>query len=147
MPLNAWWTGAELEYGIDDSGAKVLIVDAERYERIAEHLPALPDVERMSSSRGRRARWRARRRWRTSSARPATWADLPDIDLPARRDRQPDDDATIFYTSGTTGNPKGALGTHRNFMTNIMSGGYVAARTLLLRRGEAIPDPTPAASG
>src|SRR5262249_44860409 len=36
-PLNAWWTGAELEYGLSNSGAKVAIVDVERYERIAPH--------------------------------------------------------------------------------------------------------------
>ena len=29
----------------------------------------------------------------------------------------PDDDATILYTSGTTGKPKGALGTHRNMLS------------------------------
>ncbi len=39
----------------------------------------------------------------------------PAIDLAA------DDVATMFYTSGTTGHPKGALGTHRNAITNIMN--------------------------
>src|SRR5580704_4080892 len=34
-PLNAWWTGPELEYGLVDSGSKICIVDAERLERIA----------------------------------------------------------------------------------------------------------------
>jgi long-chain acyl-CoA synthetase len=37
-PLNAWWTGPELEYGLNDAGAKVAIVDAERYERLAAHV-------------------------------------------------------------------------------------------------------------
>src|SRR5687768_15997353 len=30
-PLNAWWTGPELEYGLTDSGTKVAVMDAERY--------------------------------------------------------------------------------------------------------------------
>ena len=35
VPLNAWWTGAELAYGLEDSGATVLIADGERWDRIA----------------------------------------------------------------------------------------------------------------
>src|SRR5690606_1016467 len=50
-PLNAWWTGPELEYGVTDSGAKVLIVDAERYERMTEHLPNCPSLVRVYVSR------------------------------------------------------------------------------------------------
>ena len=38
VPLNAWWTGAELEYGLADSGAKVLIVDDERHARLRRAL-------------------------------------------------------------------------------------------------------------
>src|SRR5438094_6148388 len=34
VPLNAWWTKPELEYGLDDSGSKVVFVDGERYERL-----------------------------------------------------------------------------------------------------------------
>ncbi len=41
----------------------------------------------------------------------------------------PDDEATIFYTSGTTGNPKGALGTHRN-MTQQHHVGRLQRRAL-----------------
>jgi long-chain acyl-CoA synthetase len=46
--------------------------------------------------------------------------ELPDIELPDV-DVGPEDDATIFYTSGTTGHPKGAVGTHRNATTNLMN--------------------------
>ena len=41
VPLNAWWTGDELEYGLRDSGSTVLFADLERYERAAPHLPSL----------------------------------------------------------------------------------------------------------
>jgi acyl-CoA synthetase (AMP-forming)/AMP-acid ligase II len=51
-----------------------------------------------------------------------TEADLPAISV------GPEDDATIFYTSGTTGRPKVALGTHRNICTNPMSLAYVNVR-------------------
>ena len=50
-PLNAWWTGPELEYGLVDSGTKVAFVDAERLERIAEHLVNCPDLKRIYVSR------------------------------------------------------------------------------------------------
>lgn len=45
-PLNAWWTGPELEYGLTDSGTKIVLMDAERYERLKEHLGACPDLVR-----------------------------------------------------------------------------------------------------
>jgi hypothetical protein len=44
-PLNAWWTGPELEYGLRDCGASVAIVDSERFERLSEHLHACPDLK------------------------------------------------------------------------------------------------------
>lgn len=139
-PLNAWWTGSELEYGLIDSGAKIAIVDAGRYARITGHLDNCPQLRRVyvCGESGEVADPRviklesllgAVNDWGTLPNRP-----LPDVPL------HPEDDATIFYTSGTTGKPKGALGTHRNITSNIMTAGASKARAYL-RRGEVPPDP------
>jgi long-chain acyl-CoA synthetase len=64
---------------------------------------------------------------------PAADATLPEVDL------DPEDDATIFYTSGTSGQPKGALGTHRNICTNIVSLSFAQARAAARRGGELAP--------
>ena len=72
----------------------------------------------------------------------SSWADLPDIGMPAV-DVGPDDDATIMYTSGTTGKPKGALATHRAVIANMFNSMTCTAR-MYLRKGEAIPEPDPA---
>lgn len=139
VPLNAWWTGDELAYGLSDSGAKVLISDDERWARIAPHRAALPALERVLVSRAA-AVLDGAERLEDVIGTPHDWASLPDRALPAV-DLVPEDDATILYTSGTTGNPKGALGTHRNFMTNILSTGFAMAR-MVLRRGDPLPEPT-----
>ncbi|MFA1547060.1 class I adenylate-forming enzyme family protein [Actinomadura chokoriensis] len=131
VPLNAWWSTAELEYGLADSGAKLLVADAERAAMLAGVLPGLgvaclvarpdgplPDgAESFDGVLG-------------DTGDPAA-ASLPEVAI------GPDDEATIFYTSGTTGRPKGALGTHRNITTNpvslaygLMSAGVRAGRTL-----------------
>ncbi|PKP93198.1 MAG: fatty acid--CoA ligase [Alphaproteobacteria bacterium HGW-Alphaproteobacteria-16] len=142
VPLNAWWTGGELEYGLRDSGAKILVVDGERFARLSKWLGNLPDLERTIVARGEGELPSDTLRLEDLIGAPNDWAALSDVPLPADPDLGPEDDATIFYTSGTTGNPKGALGTHRNLCTNILSGGYSGARSFL-RRGEMPPEPTP----
>ena len=139
VPLNAWWTGDELAYGLSDSGAKVLIADEERWARIASHRGELPGLARVLVSRVEGPLGDGVERLEAVIGKPGDWPTLPDRDLP-ETDLAPDDDVTILYTSGTTGNPKGALGTHRNFMTNILSTGYSGARTFL-RRGQPLPEP------
>ena len=143
-PLNAWWTGPELQYGLADSGSKVAIVDAERLERIVGHLPDCPDLKIIYAARSPEAREDPRVRCLEDVlGEPNSWAALPDRPLPTTP-IAPDDDATIFYTSGTTGKPKGALGTHRCMTTNIMTSGAAQARAFL-RRGETPPAPDPSA--
>jgi long-chain acyl-CoA synthetase len=137
VPLNAWWTGEELAYGLADSGARVLICDDERWTRIAPHRAELPALERVLVSRAAHPQVE---RLEAVIGTPESWATLPAAELPDVA-LAPDDDATILYTSGTTGKPKGALGTHRNFATNILSSGYAMAR-MILRRGDPLPEPT-----
>ena len=139
VPLNAWWTGPELSYGLSNSGAKVLICDPERLDRAAPHFAELPALEQVLVARADGAVPGATR-LEDIIGSSAGWSALPDTDLPDVAIAA-DDPATILYTSGTTGNPKGALGTHRNLTTNILSSGYAAARSVL-RRGEALPAPT-----
>jgi long-chain acyl-CoA synthetase len=139
VPLNAWWTGPELSYGLSNSGAKVLICDSERLERAAPHFAELPALEQVLVARASGAVPGATRLEDIIGSAKG-WSELPDTELPDIA-IAPDDPATILYTSGTTGNPKGALGTHRNLTTNILSSGYAAARSVL-RRGEALPAPS-----
>ncbi|KAL5500943.1 hypothetical protein ACEPAH_9330 [Sanghuangporus vaninii] len=51
----------------------------------------------------------------------------------------PDDNATIFFTSGTTGLPKGVLSTQRSFLTNTFNN-FLAKFRAMLRKGEDLPD-------
>ena len=140
VPLNAWWSPQELAYGVNDSGARVLIVDRQRHERIGDYA-AMPGLEAVLVARARVPLSGIVRRIEDIVGDCAGYATLPDAALPDMA-IAPDDAATIFYTSGTTGRPKGALGTHRNLSTNILSSAYVSARSYL-RRGEMPPEPQP----
>jgi long-chain acyl-CoA synthetase len=143
-PLNAWGTGPELEYGLTDSGAKVAFLDRERLERLFEHLDACPALVRVLVCReSEEIAHPLVGKLEDLIGDPDAWAALPDRALP-EVDLEPDDDATLFYTSGTTGKPKGALGTHRNSCTTIVARPFAVAFAYL-RRGEAPPAPDPAA--
>jgi long-chain acyl-CoA synthetase len=130
VPLNAWWTGAELEYGLADSGCSILVCDADRAERLAEHLPALTGIRHVVVAKvGSAPLTDGTRSFDDLLGLIDPEAILPDLEL------APEDDATIFYTSGTTGNPKGALGTHRNICGNLLSLAFSNARSGLRAAG------------
>ena len=138
-PLNGWWSGEELLYGLEDSGAKILIADGDRFARIAEHVVECPALERVVIARADPPSGGFA--LDAIIGQPSAWADLPDARAPDVA-LIPDDDASILYTSGTTGNSKGAIQTHRNSTCAIMAAQFAAARNFL-RRGEPIPAPDP----
>jgi len=114
VPLNAWWTGGELHHALEDCGARLIVADAERAALIAPYLAGLGDVP-LIEVRGGAEPAPGARRWEDVLASLDPDAALPEVDI------APEDDSTILYTSGTTGWPKGAVGTHRNHCTNLFN--------------------------
>lgn len=108
--INAWWVAEELKYALYDSDCKILIADRERIERfeeVREDFPALTVIGvRLDQTPD----------WITSWDRLLeTDPVMPEVSI------DPDDDVCIFYTSGTTGKPKGAQLTHRGCTNNVLS--------------------------
>lgn len=124
--LNGWWKADEIVYGLEDSGAKVLVADRGRFDRIADQLDDLADLEAIylvdadpsdyggdvaSRSGGRSGP--ALHRFDELTAAPSDA--VPDTPIVEG------DNAVIFYTSGTTGRPKGAISSHRSMIANLQN--------------------------
>ncbi|WP_246583446.1 class I adenylate-forming enzyme family protein [Bradyrhizobium iriomotense] len=125
VPLNAWWTGVELSYGLDDCGARVVILDAERYSRLRTFIPK-NKISAIIVARGAETTPEVR-----TFASIVDRNDDAEADWPSAVDIHPDDPATIFYTSGTTGRAKGALSSHRAVCTFLSNVSIARARTVL----------------
>src|SRR5688572_26752827 len=138
--LNGWWATDEIEYGLQDSGAKVLVADQKRFERIAGSLDLAPDLEHVflidctPADVGLADDKRVHSFSDLAGSPTATFSDA---------DIAEDDPAVIFYTSGTTGRPKGAISTHRSMIANLQNTMYGAVAGGMTG-GSVLPDAGPA---
>ena len=135
--LNGWWKADEIVYGLVDSGATILVADRKRFERIADQLDQAPALRHVF----------------LTDASPDDFPELAGPDSPVELHRfdvlttsptpdfpttpiDEDDDAVIFYTSGTTGRPKGAISTHRSMIANLQNTIYITVSGTMLAAAE-----------
>ena len=107
VPLSVLFGAEALSFRLQDSGAKVVITDADRYPLLAELRAQLPALELLlcaDREPGSHYLWDYLERADDSFTAAATRADDP---------------ALLIYTSGTTGPPKGALDAHRCLLGNL----------------------------
>ena len=110
VPLNTRWHINEVNFTLSDSGSKVLFVDEKFAPLVPQIRAAVPGVERFVYV-GEGACTDGLTDWRTVT--PAS------VDFTEPNENEV---AGLFYTSGTTGGPKGAMLTHRNLYSNAIHG-------------------------
>ncbi|MGH9235132.1 MAG: AMP-binding protein, partial [Acidimicrobiales bacterium] len=118
--LNGWWKADEILYGLQDSGSTVLVADAKRFERIADQLDEAPDLQHVFLIDAEPADLPAASGSHVTLHRFDELTGEPTDEFPDAAIAE-DDDAVIFYTSGTTGRPKGAISTHRSMVANLQN--------------------------
>ncbi|MEZ5572975.1 MAG: AMP-binding protein [Halioglobus sp.] len=112
VPMNAWWTTEELDYGFGDCGAKVVVADRTRVERliplVEKHGLQVITIDDCSDLAVAHTPFAA-------LLSEFAGAPMPHVEVTL------EDHATIMYTSGSTGHPKGALSSHRGILSALYS--------------------------
>ena len=114
--LNGWWQADELALALQLTEPKLVLADGPRAKRISETC-ANCEVVTIAIEKA------AEQAFADHLADPSDDRPLPEI--------QPDDDATILFTSGSTGESKGAVSTHRAVTTGV----YAYSTALIVLRG------------
>ncbi|KAF8639785.1 hypothetical protein AX17_001045 [Amanita inopinata Kibby_2008] len=141
---NAWLPLEALSHCLVHTQSKLIIVDSERADRLE------PVVHRFTDKTGTigilviegqegKGTWNGMATWQSVLQRYRG-----EVHSVLEQDPHlvPEDNATVIFTSGTTGLPKGVLSTHRQFLTNVLNVLVGSARARL-RRGESLPPPPP----
>ncbi len=119
--LNGWWITDEIVYGLTDSGARVLVADRRRFERVAEEVDRIDTLEHVFLIDADPSEFAAAdgsvspKLHRFDELLTDPTDELPTVPI------DEGDAAVIFYTSGTTGRPKGAISTHRSMIANLQN--------------------------
>ena len=137
VAMNALWQPHEMEYGLKDSGAKLLLADQERLDRLAA-CDAPPTGLTVIAVRATKPLAPGAQSYEAVMAGAGGAA-------PPEREVGPDDDAIMLYTSGSTGHPKGAVSTHRNIMSALLSWELDAQAGMLAGFSPVAGGPQPAA--
>jgi long-chain acyl-CoA synthetase len=109
--VNAWWVPEELSYGLNDCKPKLVFCDQERLQRFSEIRDEVPTMQVV----GVRCENNLPEYALPWSTVLESAPEMPQVTIDT------DDDACIFYTSGTTARPKGAQLTHRGCTNNIIT--------------------------
>ncbi len=129
VAMNAWWSGEEMMYGVDDSGLQTIFVDRERLEHLSPFLDEKDlnvIVVRTPHTSGHGVQ-----SWDAFMEPTGAVPDWPEI--------QPDDNAMILYTSGSTAHPKGAVSSHRAIIHSLL--GWDATAALARANSGRLPRP------
>lgn len=128
VPMNSWWKGPELEYGLRDSGSRLVIADLTRFHAIKPYIGELGvELILIKPGTGEDARQYPEFFKLLRSVEPLSQAEIDAFDV------QADQEASIMYTSGSTGEPKGVLSSHRAIISALYTWKFVKEINEILR--------------